>query len=451
MNSENPMEEPVRFNAQQWKQLLQWQLDGKSYQELISPEIEGIQIKPFYDQEDLPKIVPDLTHPQKVYLQERIRAKDAQGGWISAQEALSKGADHLRITWLGSSTEALALMNKLGAFSLVQHWVFYSVTEELIDLLSGLSPAVKETIRIEWDPLARVAITGNWFTTQQNDLAQWRQMHTHLALDHLCIDASRYQESGGSIIQQLAYTMAQLEVYFDLLPEPIESTGQVIRQVHVYTVNSGDFFMELAKIKALRWLVVSMGSWYGLSLTCHVTVRPSRRNKTAYQTTQNTLKSAAELLSGLMGGASSLAPLAHNELIQSGDVQAQQEAFHQLAILVHETGLVGQDLGAGSYYLAYLTDQWAQKALVLNQSIRNSGGWIKAMNQGIIQQKIEQHHIKTLKAYQALERKKPSDKDLDTTHWNKSPFSRYVPKKTSIALLPVRRLSEADERKWYRL
>jgi methylmalonyl-CoA mutase len=416
---------------------------------LISPEIEGIQIKPFYDAEDLPKIVPDLEHPKKVYLQERIRSKDDQQGWISAQEALAKGADNLRITWLGSSTDALALMNKLGAFPVVQHWVFYSVTEEFIDQFSRLSPAVKDTVRIEWDPLAMLAITGNWVTTQQNDLAHWRQMHSLLALDHLCIDVSRYQESGGSIIQQLAYTMAQLEVYFNLLPEPLKSSDQVISQVHVYTVNSGDYFM--AKIKALRWLVVSMGSWYGLSLTCHVTVRPSRRNKTAYHTTQNTLKSAAELLSGLMGGASALAPLAHNELIQSGDVQAQQEAFHQLAILVHETGLVGQDLGAGSYYVAYLTDQWAQKALALNQSIRNSGGWIKAMNQGIIQQKIEQHHEKTLKAYQALERKQPSDKDLDTTHWTKSPFSRFVPKKTSIALLPVRRLSEADERKWYRL
>ena len=445
------MEEPMRFNAQQWKQLLQWQLDGKSYQELISPEIEGIQIKPFYDAEDLPKVVPDLEHPKKVYLQERIRAKDDQQGWNSAQEALAKGADNLRITWLGSSTDALALMNKLGAFPVVQHWVLYSVTEEFIDHFSRLSPAVKDTVRIEWDPLAMLAITGNWVTTQQNDLARWRQMHTLLALDHLCIDVSRYQESGGSIIQQLAYTMAQLEVYFNLLPEPLKSSDQVISQVHVYTVNSGDYFMEMTKIKALRWLVVSMGSWYGLSLTCHVTVRPSRRNKTAYHTTQNTLKSAAELLSGLMGGASALAPLAHNELIQSGDVQAQQEAFHQLAILVHETGLVGQDLGAGSYYVAYLTDQWAQKALALNQSIRNSGGWIKAMNQGIIQQKIEQHHVKTLKAYQALEKKQPSDKDLDTSHWNKSPFSRFVPKKTSIALLPVRRLSEADERKWYRL
>ena len=441
----------MRFNAQQWKQLLQWQLDGKSYQELISPEIEGIQIKPFYDAEDLPKVVPDLEHPKKVYLQERIRAKDDQQGWNSAQEALAKGADNLRITWLGSSTDALALMNKLGAFPVVQHWVFYSVAEEFIDQFSRLSPAVKETVRIEWDPLAMLAITGNWVTTQQNDLARWRQMHTLLALDHLCIDVSRYQESGGSIIQQLAYTMAQLEVYFNLLPEPLKSSDQVISQVHVYTVNSGDYFMEMAKIKALRWLVVSMGSWYGLSLTCHVTVRPSRKNKTAYHTTQNTLKSAAELLSGLMGGASALAPLAHNELIQSGDIQAQQEAFHQLAILVHETGLVGQDLGAGSYYVAYLTDQWAQKALALNQSIRNSGGWIKAMNQGIIQQKIEQHHVKTLKAYQALEKKQPSDKDLDTSHWNKSPFSRFVPKKTSIALLPVRRLSEADERKWYRL
>lgn len=445
------MEEPMRFNAQQWKQLLQWQLDGKSYQELISPEIEGIQIKPFYDAEDLPKIAPDLEHPKKVYLQERIRAKDDQQGWNSAQEALAKGADNLRITWLGSSTDALALMNKLGAFPVVQHWVFYSVTEEFIDQFSRLSPAVKDTVRIEWDPLAMLAITGNWVTTQQNDLARWRQMHTLLTLDHLCIDVSRYQESGGSIIQQLAYTMAQLEVYFNLLPEPLTTSDKVISQVHVYTVNSGDYFMEMAKIKALRWLVVSMGSWYGLSLTCHVTVRPSRRNKTAYHTTQNTLKSAAELLSGLMGGASALAPLAHNELIQSGDVQAQQEAFHQLAILVHETGLVGQDLGAGSYYVAYLTDQWAQKALALNQSIRNSGGWIKAMNQGIIQQKIEQHHVKTLKAYQALEKKQPSDKDLDTSHWNKSPFSRFVPKKTSIALLPVRRLSEADERKWYRL
>ena len=445
------MEEPMRFNAQQWKQLLQWQLDGKSYQELISPEIEGIQIKPFYDAEDLPKIAPDLEHPKKVYLQERIRAKDDQQGWNSAQEALAKGADNLRITWLGSSTDALALMNKLGAFPVVQHWVFYSVTEEFIDQFSRLSPAVKDTVRIEWDPLAMLAITGNWVTTQKNDLARWRQMHTLLALDHLCIDVSRYQESGGSIIQQLAYTMAQLEVYFNLLPEPLTSSDQVISQVHVYTVNSGDYFMEMTKIKALRWLVVSMGSWYGLSLTCHVTVRPSRRNKTAYHTTQNTLKSAVEVLSGLIGGASALAPLAHNELIQSGDIQAQQEAFHQLAILVHETGLVGQDLGAGSYYVAYLTDQWAQKALALNQSIRNSGGWIKAMNQGIIQQKIEQHHVKTLKAYQALEKKQPSDKDLDTSHWNKSPFSRFVPKKTSIALLPVRRLSEVDERKWYRL
>jgi methylmalonyl-CoA mutase len=451
MNSENPMEEPMRFNAQQWKQLLQWQLDGKSYQELISPEIEGIQIKPFYDAEDLPKIAPDLEHPKQVYLQERIRAKDDQQGWNSAQEALAKGADNLRITWLGSSTDALALMNKLGAFPVVQHWVFYSVTEEFIDQFSRLSPAVKDTVRIEWDPLAMLAITGNWVTTQKNDLARWRQMHTLLALDHLCIDVSRYQESGGSIIQQLAYTMAQLEVYFNLLPEPLKSSDQVISQVHVYTVNSGDYFMEMAKIRALRWLVVSMGSWYGLSLTCHVTVRPSRRNKTAYHTTQNTLKSAVEVLSGLIGGASALAPLAHNELIQSGDIQAQQEAFHQLAILVHETGLVGQDLGAGSYYVAYLTDQWAQKALALNQSIRNSGGWIKAMNQGIIQQKIEQHHVKTLKAYQALEKKQPSDKDLDTSHWNKSPFSRFVPKKTSIALLPVRRLSEVDERKWYRL
>jgi methylmalonyl-CoA mutase len=138
-------------------------------------------------------------------------------------------------------------------------------------------------------------------------------------------------------------------------------------------------------------------------------------------------------------------------LIQSDDAQAQQEAFHQLAILVRETGLVGQDLGRGSYYVEYLTDQWAQKAMALNQSIRNSGGWIKAMYGGIIQQKIEQQHLKSLKAYQPTEKKQPTPEDLDTSTWNKSPFARFVPKKTAIALLPVRRLSEIDERKWYRL
>jgi hypothetical protein len=98
-----------------------------------------------------------------------------------------------------------------------------------------------------------------------------------------------------------------------------------------------------------------------------------------------------------------------------------------------------------------LTDQFAQKAMALNQSIRKSGGWIKAMYEGIIQQKIEQQHLKSLKAYQSTEKKQPTPEDLDTSTWNKSPFARFFPKKTAIALLPVRRLSEIDERKWYRL
>lgn len=451
MNNENPIEEPIRFNAQQWKQLLQWQLDGKSYQELISPEIEGIQIKPFYDIEDLPALLPELEHPSRVWLQERIRAKGYDQGWTGVQKAMSQGAESLRITWLGTAEEALGLMEKIGEFDLLQHWVFDRVTSDLIHRLSGLSSEAKARVRIEWDPLALLSITGNWRENQSIDLALWRQMHTMLALDHLSIDTSRYQEAGASIVQQLAYTMAQLEVYFDQLPTTLDQHTNALQQIHIHTVVSGDFFMEMAKVRALRWLVSSMGIWYGLNLSVTVTLRPSRRNKTVYQTNQNTIKSAAELLSGLMGGASALAPLAHNELIQSDDAQAQQEAFHQLAILVRETGLVGQDLGRGSYYVEYLTDQWAQKAMALNQSIRNSGGWIKAMYGGIIQQKIEQQHLKSLKAYQSTEKKQPTPEDLDTSTWNKSPFARFVPKKTAIALLPVRRLSEIDERKWYRL
>ena len=49
------------FETKQWKQLIQYDLKGTSYEDLLHTSPEDITIKPFYNQDDLPKKDSEIT------------------------------------------------------------------------------------------------------------------------------------------------------------------------------------------------------------------------------------------------------------------------------------------------------------------------------------------------------------------------------------------------------
>ena len=87
-------------SAKQWKQKIQMDLKGADYNEtLVWESLEGINVKPFYHQEDLENI-PTYPLPKNHdwSVGQSIYAGDAQKANAKAQEILKKGVESLIFT-----------------------------------------------------------------------------------------------------------------------------------------------------------------------------------------------------------------------------------------------------------------------------------------------------------------------------------------------------------------
>ena len=84
-------------SAKQWKQKIQYDLKGADYNEaLVWESLEGIKVKPFYNEEDvegIPSFSIGKDHPWNIA--QTIYAGDAKKANAKAREILQKGVEHI--------------------------------------------------------------------------------------------------------------------------------------------------------------------------------------------------------------------------------------------------------------------------------------------------------------------------------------------------------------------
>ena len=111
------------------------------------------------------------------------------------------------------------------------------------------------------------------------------------------VDISLYQNSGANMVQQLAYGLAQANEYLNhAVSKGIEKLLPITFKVAV----GSNYFFEIAKIKALRWLWNSLASEYGIQSRCNILAMPSKRNKTLYDYNVNMLRTTSESMSAVL-------------------------------------------------------------------------------------------------------------------------------------------------------
>ncbi len=149
----------------------------------------------------------------------------------------------------------------------------------------------KATVFINLDPIGQLAKDGNWFTTKEkNNFETLNLISTAVPnLSILSIDASLYQNAGANMVQQIAYSLAHANEYFNRIP--------IINQPIVFEVAVGtNYFFEIAKLRALRLLFNLIAKEYNHNLDCHLFVTPTKRNKTIYDYNVNMLRTTTECM-----------------------------------------------------------------------------------------------------------------------------------------------------------
>jgi methylmalonyl-CoA mutase len=427
------------IESKQWKQQIQFELKGLDYNDtLVFESLEGIKIKPFYTSEDLPKTTAIAKLNEAFKILQDVYVQEANHANHVAKLKLEKGAESIWFI-IPHQIDLNKLFNDLPT-DITYFVTFHTIDDALKQNLSDFSK--KYQIKVCVDPIHRLMSDGNWFIDKEKDLRFVEKIVNQSGI--LYIDSSLHQQAGANGVQQLAYFAAHLTEYLNLVKP---------QQIIVKWAIGNHYFFEIAKLKALRVLIVTLCDAFEISADIQIIAEPSLRNKTLYDYNVNMLRTTTEYMSAILGCANFVMPLAYDTLYHKSNAFGDRIARNQLLILKHESYFDNVlNPAEGTYFIESLTQTFAEKSLDLLKMIEKGGGLLENLINGKIQKHIiesaekEQQWFDEGKIVLVGTNKYPNPQDQMKNDLELYPFSKIKPRKTLIKPINIKRLSEKLEK-----
>jgi len=170
-----------------------------------------------------------------------------------------------------------------------------------------------------------------------------------------------------------------------------------------------NFLEEVAKFRAARriWartMRERFGSTNPRSLILRFHTQTAGSTLTAQQPENNIVRTALQALAAVLGGTQSLHTNSFDEALGLPTEESARIALRTQQIVAYETGVSNTiDPLAGSYYIESLTNGLEHGALEYLDKIDSLGGTLKAIEQGYVQQEIQNAAYDTQLAIDRLE------------------------------------------------
>ncbi|NOQ83701.1 MAG: methylmalonyl-CoA mutase [Myxococcales bacterium] len=398
----------------EWIAKVEADLKGASFDGLRSTAPGGLPLEPLYTAED----VAGLSAPGAPGVYPYVRGASPLGGWLIRQEYedprpsvckelirqdAERGVEALWVR-LGPRTGCRVLTideldDLLGAIDLKTTSIWVDGGSDALAVASGLLalaqrrgvPYTTLTGGLGFDPLGLLAGEGAIQGGLRPRLAQLRDLGSWCSsnapgLRAANVSSSPYDSGGASTVQELAYTIATGLEYLRQLTDGGLSVDAAAGQIGFSYAVSGDFFMQVAKLRAARWLwakvvVTAGGEPSAAAMQMHC--RTSPFTKTERDPWANMLRVTAECTAAVLGGAQSIATAAFDSAIGPVDELAQRVARNTQVVLRDESRL-GEvaDPAGGSWFVEHLTDDLARAAWDEVRSVEAAGGIISALGAG---------------------------------------------------------------------
>ena len=436
------------ITSKQWKQQIQYELKGADYNEtLVWESPEGIKVKPFYHFDELETDYTLTPASNAFTILQNIYVHDVKKSNKRALETLSRGAESIRFTIENENISIEELMQNLPLEKVSYYFYlpFLDINFIQIKIMNFANSLTNAKFIILVDPIGQLCKDGNWFQNLESDFKILNAASIQSTIPFLAINASLYQNAGANMLQQVAYTIAHINEYFN---RNISINQPITIEISVGT----NYFFEIAKLRALRLVFNVLAIECNHHFDCHIVATPTKRNKTLYDYNVNMLRTTTECMSAILGGVNAIANLPYDALYHKDNEFGDRIARNQLLILKNESYFDKVTNPAdGAYYIESLTQQLAEKALDLFKDIERNGGFITQLTEGTIQRKISESANKEQELFDSGKEvllgtnKYPNKNDRMKNELELYPFVKLNPRKTLITPIIEKRLAEKLE------
>lgn len=412
-SKEKFFEEFSPVDKEGWIQKVVEDQKDQRFEKLIWSTLEDIEVAPFYTSEDQTRFnhlkayqhnfgnFNNPAYPARNWTNyEGLDIGKESMSNPAALQALNAGADGLLFNIGSSEINFKALLKNV---ELPYCQVSFKSGSESYDLIAkylNYSKTVYGDLSIlngfyDFDSIA------NWTKGSQLKPSVFskigellRQTGLTPGFKPLSIQGHHFHESGANIVQEIAFILNTVVEYFDKLTESETAIADIVGGIQVSLSIGSNYFMEIAKLRAIRILYHQLIKAYGLTnfqpadLQIHCTT--SYWTKTIYDPETNLLRNTTEAMAAILGGCNSIMVDPHDLVSVPASTFSRRIARNISSILKEESYLDKiVDPAAGSYYLENLTGEIAQHSWDLFQEIEEKGGFIKAFEKNIIQEKIK--------------------------------------------------------------
>ena len=211
----------------------------------------------------------------------------------------------------------------------------------------------------------------------------------------ISISGYHMQEAGASLVQELAFTIADGLEYIRAATKSGLLVDDFAPRLSFFFAIGMNFFMEASKLRAARYL---WSQWTKKLFNCQ---NPkSQMLRTHCQTSgaslqeqdpyNNIIRTTIEALAATLGGTQSLHTNSFDEAIGLPTEFSAKIARNTQLILQHETGITDTvDPLAGSYFVESMTKELIDKSNELIEKIEEMGGMTVAVINGFPKSEIE--------------------------------------------------------------
>jgi methylmalonyl-CoA mutase N-terminal domain/subunit len=211
----------------------------------------------------------------------------------------------------------------------------------------------------------------------------------------ISISGYHMREAGCTAVQEVAFTLANAIAYVDAALHAGLDVDKFAPRLSFFFNAHNNFLEEVAKFRAARrmWARIMrdhFGAKNPRSLMLRFHTQTAGSTLTAQQPENNIVRTALQAMAAVLGGTQSLHTNGFDEALGLPTEEAARIALRTQQIVGYETGAANTiDPLAGSYYIESLTNEIERRAQLYLDKIESLGGTLRAIEQGYIQQEIQ--------------------------------------------------------------
>ena len=408
-------------STEDWMAKITTDLKGVPFEKkLVWKTGEGFNANPFYRLEDLEGLKTTTSLPGEFpyvrgtkkdndwYIRQDIDVFDCKEANAKALDILNKGITSIgfNIKKEDVTAENIAvLLNDICPECIELNFsTCLCKSQTLLELLIAYFTSrgvdlAKCVGSINYDPFKKPLNKGvkneNWVDTAAAMLKVAKVLPQFRVLG---VNAYKLNNAGAYISQELGYALAWGNELMAKLTDAGCSADDVAKSIKFNFGISTNYFMEIAKFRAARWLWAEIVAAYQPASTCACKMnshaQTSQWNMTIYDAHVNLLRSQTETMSAALAGVDSITVNSFNLGYESADDFSERIARNQQLLLKEECHFDKVvDPAAGSYTVEVFTNSIADVAWKLFLETEDKGGFGALANKGEIQEAINASNV----------------------------------------------------------